>query len=230
MYIRPAAKAFALTLSLIFSAGFAGATTYNFDGVTANSATNVATGQSQLLLDVTDSGSGTVAFRFSNTGPLASSITDVYWDDQSGALGAMGPISVSAGVAFSQGANPGNLPGGSTIGFSVSPTGASADSNSGRPGVMANGVNPGEWLTIIWTLVAGVSFNDVIAALDLGGDQSGSLRVGIHVQGFSNGGSESFVNTTPAPVPVPAAGLLLAGAIGALALSRRRYRTRSRRI
>jgi hypothetical protein len=90
---------------------------------------------------------------------------------------------------------------------------------------MTNGVNPGEWLTIIWNLVAGTSFSDVIAALNLGGDQAGSLRVGIHVQGFSNGGSESFVNSTPAPVPVPAAGLLLAGALGALALSRRRKRS-----
>jgi hypothetical protein len=88
--------------------------------------------------------------------------------------------------------------------------------------VQPNGVNPGEFLTVIWSLLGGVTYSDVIAALNLGGDQSGSLRIGIHVQGFANGGSESFVNATPTPVPVPAAGLLLMGALGALTVARRR--------
>ncbi len=220
MFMKSIAGAAVLAVTLVVSA--AQAATYNFVGVTSNSATNVNTGQSQLSVDVIDSGSGTVSFTFNNSGPLASSITDVYWDDQAGVLRRMGSITGSTGVAYSQFASPGNLPGGSSIGFSVSPTGASADSNSGPGGVMNNGVNPGEWLTIVWSLVGGTTFNDVLAALNLGGDQAGSLRIGVHVQGFSNGGSESFVNGTPAPVPVPAAGLLLAGGLGAMGLMRRR--------
>lgn len=217
MFLKSIAGAAALVVTMAVSA--AQAVPYSFVGVSNNNATNTTTGQAQLSLDVTDSGSGTVSFTFNNAGPLASSITDVYWHDQAGVLGTMGSITGSSGVSFSQGASPGNLSGGNTIGFSVSPSGASADSNSP---VQPMGVNPGEWLTIVWSLVSGTTFSDVIAALNLGGNQAGSLRVGIHVQGFANGGSESFVNGPPAPVPVPAAGLMLVAGLGALGFARRR--------
>lgn len=216
--MKSVAGAAALAFTLAVSA--AQAATYSFVGVTSNSTTNVTTGEGQLSVDVLDAGAGKVSFTFMNAGPLASSITDVYWDDQGGLLRRMGSIAgSSSGVSFSQGASPGNLPGGNTIGFSVSPSGASADSN---PPTQPKGVNPGEWLTIVWSLVSGKTYNDVLAALNLGGDQSGSMRIGLHVQGFGNGGSESFVNGTPAPVPVPAAGVLLMGGLAAMGLMRRR--------
>ena len=61
---------------------------------------------------------------------------------------------------------------------------------------------PGETLGVVFSLRAGGSHADVISEL---GD--GSLRIGIHVQAFASGGSESFVNTVPDPSP---AALLLA--------------------
>jgi len=219
--VRVAALAAA---AFIAGAGASSAVTYNFTSVTNNNLTNAAIGAAQLSVDVTDAGSGNVAFTFNNAGPLASSITDIYWDDQAGVLGTAGAIADSgAGVSYSWGASPGNLPGGNAVGFSVSPSGAAADSNAP---VQPMGVNPGEWVTLVWSIVSGKTFNDVIAALNLGGDQAGSLRIGIHVQGFANGGSESFVNTPPppAPVPLPAGGLMLVAGLGAFGLLRRRQK------
>lgn len=160
MYLKSFIGPAAVALTMAVAA--AQAATWSFVGVTNNSATHTATGQSQLSVDVIDSGSGTVSFTFNNSGPLASSITDVCWDDPAGLLGTMGSIAGSSGVSHAQHASPGNLPGGNTIGFSVSPSGASADSN---PPVQPSGVNPGEWLTIVWSLVTGASYSDVLAAL-----------------------------------------------------------------
>ncbi|MCA0274361.1 MAG: VPLPA-CTERM sorting domain-containing protein [Proteobacteria bacterium] len=214
------AKGAAFAAAVVFGSYAAEAATYSFVNITNNNATDAAAGQSQLTMDVLAVGTTGVSFTFLNVGAAAMSIADVYWDDQAGTLGAMGSITSSSGVSFSQGAAPPNLPGGQSVGFSAT---GSADSN---PPVQPNGVNPGEWLTIVWSLISGATYSDVLAALNLGGDQAGSLRVGIHVQGFAGGGSEAFVNGTPppAPVPVPAAGLLLIGALGGLAAMRGKKR------
>lgn len=213
------AKGAAVAATVALGSFAADAATYNFVGVSNSSATNTSAGVNQLSVGVLAVGTTGVSFTFNNVGSNAMSVADVYWDDQAGVLGSMGAITSSSGVSFSNGASPPNLPAGQNIGFSAT---GSADSN---PPVQPNGVNPGEWLTIVWSLISGATYSDVLAALDLGGDQSGSLRIGLHVQGFANGGSESFVNgTPPAPVPVPAAGLLLLGALGGLAAMRRKKR------
>jgi len=79
---------------------------------------------------------------------------------------------------------------------------------------MHMGVNPDESLTIIYDL-AGISstFADLTGEL-----KNDNLRVGIHVQGFISGGSESFIVETPEPATF---GLL---ALGYLWLSRRKRR------
>ena len=81
------------------------------------------------------------------------------------------------------------------------------------PPAQPNGVNPGEFLTIIFNLINGQTFADVINELDTADE----LRIGIHVQGFANGGSESFVN-------VPAPGALGVSALAGLVALRRRRR------
>lgn len=173
----------------------ANAVSYGFGNITANKLADAAIGEAQLSVNVEASGSQ-VLFTFLNSGPAASSITDVYFDD--GALLGIASIINGPGVNFSQGAAPPNLPGGNAVNFNTT-SGFLADSN---PPAQPNGVNPGESLGILFNLEAGKTFDDVIAALALAGanpgvDVVGGLRIGIHVQGFTGGGSESFVNRVP---------------------------------
>jgi hypothetical protein len=202
----------------LFAAVSAQALVYTFDNITNNNADDADIGEAQLWVDVTDEGFNTVSglyqalFTFVNTGQDASSICDVYFDD--GSLLGIALIDNSvAGVSFSQYATSPNLPGGKDIGF-VTTAGFSADSD---PKVQPNGVNPGETLGILFNLQSGQTWNNVIA--DLG---TGNLRIGIHVQGFDSGGSESFVNN-PAPVPEPATILLVGtGLLGIIGFGRKR--------
>ena len=161
--------------------------TYGFVNITHNNAADEATG-SQYTVEVSDNaGAGQVQFVFRNSGPAASSITDVYFDD--GTLLGIANVINGTGVDFSQGASPGDPPGGNTVGF-VTTAGFSADSN---PPTQVNGVNPGEMLTIVFDLTNGKTVQDTILALNGGQD----LRIGIHVQGFEGGGSESFITRVP---------------------------------
>jgi hypothetical protein len=187
----------------------ASATTLSFECITGNLAGDCAIGEAQLTVDVTFHEGVHVLFEFKNSGPLAASITDVYFDD--GTLLSINSIINGTGVDFSEGADPGNLPGGNTLNPAFDAT-FSADSN---PPVPQNGVNPGETLGVLFNLQPGGTFADVIGEL-----ADGTLRVGIHVQAFDSGGSESFVN---GPVPVPAAIWLLgSGLLGLIGIAKRR--------
>jgi hypothetical protein len=208
-------------LSLAFAAAFAlisaGASAVPLSFgicVSNNSATDCATGSAQLAVDVTGGpGGGQVSFTFTNSGPAASSITDIYFDD--GTLLGIATITNGSGVSFSQGASPGNLPSGNlaTPPF-VATSGFTADSD---PPAQPNGVNPGETVTITFDLQPGGTLQDVLDEL-----ADGTLRIGVHVQGFAYGGSESFVNT-----PLPEPGTLALLGVGVLGLGRAGRRRRS---
>jgi len=204
-----------------------------FTCITNNAPTNCDIGEAQLTWDAFAEGTNQVRFRFSNAGPLASSITDVYFDD--GSLLGIANVINGSGVDFSQGASPGDLPGGNTVGFAAT-AGFTADSN---PPTQPNGVNPGEVLDIIFDLLPGLDFQDVLDAIALGSDPGG-LRIGIHVQGFENDGSESFTNggddqtdladlaDVVNPVPEPSTALLMGPCLIALGLwMRRKFQARS---
>lgn len=208
MFIRALVCAASAAVALSAPAAFG--QTYGFFPVTANTVANTQAGQSQLSVTVNAGpNANQVSFTFNNAGPAAMSITDVYFDD--GTLLGIALITSSSGVSFSQGASPGNLPSGNNANPAFDATaGFSADSN---PPAQPNGVNPGESLTITFTLLSGVNFADTVAALNAGTN----LRIGIHVQGFAYGGSESFINQVPAPASL---GTLLLG--GLLAARRRR--------
>lgn len=202
--------ALALVAGFAMAAPASAGVIYSFGAVTNNDVANTNNGISQLNVEVNAVGANQVSFKFTNAGPVAMSITDIYFDDGT-LLGIANVVNGGPGVDFSQGASPGNLPGGNTLSPAFQTTaGFSADSN---PPTQPNGVNPGEMVTIVFNLINGMTFADTITALNTPGDH---LRIGIHVQGFANSGSESFVNRVPTP------GALALLGLGGLVAARRR--------
>ena len=204
-----------VAMAIALSTGSASATTLSFTCITNNNPTDCATGEAQLTVDAIDIGGNQVLFEFRNLGPNASSITDVYFDDGT-LLGIASLIDADEGVGGDPGVDfmagsgaPPNLPGGNAIGFQTT-AGFLADSNSPVP---QNGVNPGEFLGVIFDLSVPNGYSEVLAEL-----ADGRLRVGIHLQSLAGGGSESFVNI---PIPEPGTALLMGMGLCALAARRR---------
>ena len=186
---------------------------FGFSCITNNSPANCSVLEAQIQMEVTAVGTTKVRFDFTNTGSQNSSIADVYFDDlMPPLLGTPVTIVNSSGVSFSAGCSPGNLPGGNPYGFVSS---YCADSDSP---VQPNGVNPGETLGVIYTLQGSATFAGVIAALN-----SDDYVVGIHVQGFANGGSEAAVSGPPR-TSVPEPSTLLMSGLGLVGLAVRRRR------
>jgi hypothetical protein len=159
---------------------------------------NGAIGEAQLFVDVVPYGTDQVLFTFRNTGPETCSLTDVYYDD--GALLGIADLidaddgtGGDEGVDFSQYADPEELPAGSQLWPPfVTTEGFSADSD---PPATHNGVEPNESLGIIFDLQFGLGYADVLDSLTWG-----TLRIGLKVQSFATGNSESFVNGDVVPV------------------------------
>jgi hypothetical protein len=196
-----------ITLGVLVMGGYARAVPYGFDAISHNNGGDVAIAEAQLFVNVTDAStvdSNLALFTFYNTGPQASSITDIYFYDEA-VLGTGSITTNSIGVKFSEWAAPPNLPGYPYTSM------FSADADKG----VSNGVDsPVEYLGITFNLNG--DFSDVIAAIN-----SMDLRIGIHVQGFDGGGSESLINSNN-PVPEPATLVLLgSGLIGLAGIARR---------
>jgi len=207
----------ACVAAVLWAATSAQAVQFTFYRLTSNG--GLVNPEGQLFADVTPNGN-LVDFKISNAGPIASSICDIYFDD--GTLLDLASINWGSqtGVSFDDPATPGDLPSGNTASPPfVTTQDFSADSNS--PHLEANGVNPGEWVTITFSLQNVQTFDDTIAALN-----DGSLRIGLHVQAIGTAGeSDSFLNNGGGKFPDGGATVGLLGcALTALGLVGRRLR------
>ena len=217
MFKQLTAALTALTIATTASAGVTYGFTHVFEvGDGPTELADAAIGEAQLSVEVKDT-AGQVEFLFKNAGPEASSMVQLYWEDNAGVLSTTNPgtaVSFSPptpGVNFSGGtASPGHLPG-------ISPPSTfddySIEAASGQGGKQPNGVGPNEEVSIFFNYTG--TYLAVLEAID-----NGQLHIGTHVQGYRSGGSESFVVTgTVIPSPTAAlAGLALLGVI----VSRRR--------
>jgi hypothetical protein len=209
-------KKLLLVAGIIGAMATADAATFGFGNISDNSG-QAAQVASQLSVDVTLR-SGRALFWFSNTGPIASSITGVYFDDGPGGTSSdMLQNSIYALVDRDEGYNgldrnrgvdftrdspwspvsPPNIPGGSTLTPPFQTTGllaADSDSPTAR-----YGINPGEWLGVVINLATG-SIDDLFDALE-----SGVVRIALKVQAIGpSGASDSFVSgLPPRPPQVP---------------------------
>ena len=163
---------------------------------------------SQVAMTVSDLGSNQVAFKFDNNGPVASSITDVYWE----ASALTGTVSINdsgSGVSFSWGASPPNPGGGA--GWN-----AEFDADSNFPTAF-NGVNPGEWVRFVF------NYSGTFASL-LGGINDNSSHVALHVQAIGTSGESDWIQTTTPPVPEPETYALMLAGLGVVGFMARRRR------
>lgn len=188
---------------------------------------------SNLKMDVTDAGGGSVSFTISNLAGGSGEITAIYFYDGA-LLGATMNISNNDLVQFDP--DSGKLPGGGTVGIPMNASAAfGADRDNPNQTLHDPGINPGESLTITFSLASGKTFDNVIASLDswfftFADGQSfvlndGMLAVGFHLQELSGDPNSSGFVVVPTPptglVPLPPSALLLGtGLLGLLAVRR----------
>ena len=168
----------------------------------------------QLSVDVTDygvsqGGVAQVLFTFHNAGPLDSTIGRVYFDDGE-LLGIAEIIEAPPDVDFVSPVSGGeNFPGGETL---TPPFETTVGFSAGVKGNIAQGVDPGESLGIVFDLENNYYFADVIDWIHLGLENpapTDSLRIGLHVQrlGVDDEFSDGFMHT-------PTPGAMILGSIG----------------
>ncbi len=173
--------------------------------------------QFKMLVDTVSASQ--VSIKFTNAVGIASSISEIYFDDaMDSLLGSIASLTQVGTNFTSGGANPGNLPGGNNL---TPPFQADSMFSADAQGNPSNGIDTaGDSLTMIFNLKSSINFTDLLNALN-----SGGLRVGLHVRAIGQtGDSDSFVNNPI--VPLPAAAWPALATIGGLGFFAHRRRQR----
>ncbi len=160
-----------------------------------------------LYVEVVDRESR-VDFIFHNESLIDCSIARIYF--QGGSFFGIADIIDGHGTSFGHLANPAHLPAGNLLEPPfVTTHELSFDSDPPAP---QNGINPGEWVQIAFTLINNGTFQGVID-----GFNTGNLRTGAHIIALPDGSSESAI-----AVPEPTMLCLLG--LGSIAFLRIRKR------
>lgn len=211
-------QALAICALLLLISVTAQATLYNFDIFTDNGGFDYSGDPgADFSVDVFN-GAGTAKFKIMNNSTVGGIITSVYFDNGTVLSMAASPIfDFSGTVVFEQPATPSELPGANLVSpvfeTTVPPSGPSEAFSIDSAAPVSNGIDPGEYVTILFNLQPGFDINDTIAAMN-----DGSLRIGLHIQSFDDALSTSQSAVTPEP-----ATLLMLG-LGSLMAIRRRKR------
>ena len=194
-----------------------GAATFGFTGVSTTGAADAVIGQSQFFVEILDESARQVLFHFTNTGPVASSITEIVFVDQGDEpgflLSSVQPVTVAgSGVSFGVPAITPILdipdstePGRERLELAV----------TANAPVITNGIGPGESLDVVGNLA-----DDFVTSQLLDRIANRTVLIALGAQGFPDGGTGTFLNNTspvitPVPPVIPAPAALLLGSIGA---------------
>lgn len=164
-------------------------------------------------------------------GGLASSIARVYFED--GTLVGIASIHQFTGGSghtdFEENSSPSDLPGGNSLNPQFDSTREfNIGANSPPP---VNGVNPGEWVEVVFNLKGTYVFSDVLDAIDRGFAKTNgesnygmpTLRIGMHIISIDGGNSDSYLMENPQLIPLPAPlALAMVGLAGVVVISTRR--------
>ena len=197
-----------VVLPLIFASSAAMAATFSFTPVNANQNNQLVPIGDLFQLEVLSLNATQLSFEFTNDNTNLSSIIATYIGGPS--LFTANTFETSAGVNFN--AINQSQP---QTGFAIEA--ASSSSNQGGNN-FSNGINSGtpEFLKYTLTLASGNTFETVINSIN-----SGALLVGVTGQ-TGNQGNDQYTVKTVSAVPVPAALPLMAAALGAFGIARRR--------
>lgn len=191
---------------------------FAFTSITANAPQREIVAD-QLFIGVNTLDTNHSGVLFTNIGPEASSITEVYFGSNLEllSLNIDSELGSSIDVNFRiDGAHPSNPPGAQEFANWWMITVAAAESVPQSGGQAKNGISPLEYLELQLSYSSDSTLSELL--------QAGEVQVAMHVTALDGGYSDTFVNTQSATlIPEPASALLI-GISGVLfAFVRRRF-------